>query len=920
MRSADIMRLRLRSLFQRSRVEAELAAELRFHLDQQIEENIASGMSPDEARQAALRAFGGVAQIQERCREMRGNRWIEQLIQDLGYAVRTFRRSPTFTLVAVLSLALGIGANTAIFSLIHALLLRSLPVHDPARLVAVGDPTRTGGLSTGNVRNDLMSYPIYEGIRDQNQVFTAVFASGRAGRLNVGLGASGGVGGVGGAGEEGETARGRLVSGNYFSVLGVHALRGRTFTEEEDRVPGQSPVVVISHDYWKRRFAQEAGIIGRTITISRNPFTVIGVMPPGFFGDIVGTATDVWIPLSMQPQVLPGRNHLDRWDVSWLLLMGRLKPGASIEQARAEMNVLFRRILEEQTGSGISEDLLPSPDRMRVEVTSGAGGFSYLRQELAQPLFILMAMVALVLAVACANIANLLLERSMARQKEIAVRLALGAGRARLIRQLLTESVLLSGSGALLGLLFAFWASRSLLHLIGGSAAVAAIDLRPDLPILAFTASIAILTGVLFGLAPALRSTRVELAPTLKESARSVVGAGTGGRWSLGKLLVVAQFALSLLLVMGAGLFMRTLRNLERLDLGYPREGLLLMNVDPVAAGYQEARLESFPRDLVEHLRTVPGVRAVTFSDNGIFSGTESNTSVRIEGFPSPPEGDPSVNYDVVGAGYFTIVGIPILSGRDLGPRDGPGAPGVAVVNEAMVEQYFAGENPIGKHLVLTGPPDVPYEIVGVSRNARDHDLRGPIPPRFYVSLLQSGDLGTDFNVEIRTAQPAAMVETIRKTMRAYDPNLSIRDLDVLTTLIDETIVNERTIARLAAVFGLLALLLAAIGLYGVISYTIARRINEIGIRMALGARRPAVLWMVLRETLLLALAGIALGVPAVLGSTNAVASRLFGLSASDPATLALAIGILLAVAVCAGLIPGSRATRVNPVQALRYE
>ena len=911
MRSADMMRLRLRSLFRRAQVEAELAAELRFHLDQQIDENLAAGMSPEEARHAALRTFGGVAQIQERCREMRGNRWFEQLVQDLGYALRTFRRSPTFTLVAVLSLALGIGANTAIFSLINAILLRNLPVHEPDRLVAVGDPTRVGSMSTGNVRNDLMSYPMYEEIRDQNQVFTDVFASGRANRLMVGLGSPG---------EEGDAARGRLVSGNYFSVFGVNAQLGRTFTAEEDRAAGQSPVVVISHEYWKRRFAQEAGIIGRPITISGHPFTIIGVMPAGFFGDIVGSAIEIWIPLSMQPQVIPGRNHLEQWDVSWLLLMGRLKPGVSIEQARAEINVLFPRILKEQTGSGISEELLPSPDRMHIEVTPGGAGFSYIRQELAQPLFILMAMVALVLAVACANVANLLLERSMARQKEIAVRLALGAGRARLVRQLLTESVLLSGLGGLLGLLLAFWASRALLRLVGGTNAVAAIDLRPDFPILAFTASIAILTGALFGLAPALRSTRVELAPTLKENARSVAGTGSGGRWPLGKLLVVAQFALSLLLVMGAGLFVRTLQNLERLDLGYPREGLLLMNVDPVAAGYQGERLESFPRDLVEHLRAVPGVDTATFSDNGIFSGTESSTSVRIEGFQSPPEGDPSVNYDVVGAGYFTIVGIPILRGRDIGLADGPGRPGVAIVNEAMVEQYFAGGNPIGKRLVIPGPPDVEYEIVGVSRNARDHDLRGPIPPRFYVSFLQSGDLGTDFNMEIRTSQPAVMVETIRKVMRAYDPDLPMRSLDPLTTLIDDTLVNERIIARLAAVFGLVALLLAAIGLYGVISYTIARRTNEIGIRMALGARRPLVLWMVLRETLLLAIAGIALGVPAVLGTTHAVSSRLFGLSAADPWTLAMAVGTLILVALCAGLIPGSRATRVSPVQALRYE
>ncbi len=911
MRSADIVRLRLRSLFQRSRVDAELAAELRFHLDQQIEENIASGMSPEEARHAAHRIFGGVAQIQERCREMRGNRWFEQLLQDLGYALRTFRRSPTFTLVAVLSLALGIGANTAIFSLINALLLRPLPVHDPARLAAVGDPTRVGSMSTGNVRNDIMSCPMYRDLRDQNHVFTDVLASGRTGKLVVV---------VDPARTEEETARGRFVSGNYFSVLGVNAFRGRTFTAQEDRAPGSAPFVVISHAYWQRRFAQDPRTIGRTITLNKEPFTIVGVAPPGFFGDIVGSATEIWIPLSMQPQVVRGRDYHDRWDVGWLLLMGRLRPGVSIEQARAEINVLFPRILKERTGSGLSEDLLPGPDRMRVDVASGAAGFSSLRQTLSQPLFILMAMVALVLMVACANVANLMLERAMARQKEIAVRLALGAGRARLIRQLLTESVLLSGLGGVLGLLFAFWASRALLRLFGGTVSVAAIDLRPDLPILAFTAGIAVLTGVLFGLAPALRSTRVELAPTLKESARSVAGQGARGRWPLGKLLVIAQFALSLLLVVGAGLFVRTLQNLERLDLGYPRDGLLLMNVDPLAAGYEGARLENFPRDLVDRLRAIPGVSAAAFSDNGIFSGTESSTTLRIEGFAAPADDEPAVNYDVVGAGYFATVGIPILLGRDVGPDDGPGAPGVAVINEAMVEKYFAGVSPLGKHLVLEGPPVIEYQIIGVARNARDHELRGPVPPRAYLSLLQYADLETDFNVEIRTREPVAMVGTIRQAMRDLDPDLPVRDLDPLTTMIDETIVNERIIARLAAVFGLVALLLAAIGLYGVISYTIARRINEIGIRMALGAQRPRVLWMVLRETLLLAAVGIGLGVPLALGSARAVADRLFGLSAADPATVAVAIGALLLVALLAGFIPGSRAIRVNPVQALRYE
>jgi len=908
MRAVDKLRLRLRSLFQRPRVEAELAAELSFHLDQLVAENVAAGMNAQEARHAALRTFGGVAQIEEECRETRGTRWLEELGQDLGYALRTFRRSPTFTLVAALSLALGIGANTAIFSLINALLLRELPVRDPAGLVAVGDPTRVSSLSQGSVRTDLFSFPLYEQVRGRNRVFTDVFASGRTGQLiNIGIEPSG---------SQKESARGRLVSGNYFAVLGVSPILGRVFTAEEDRAPGAAPYLVISHGWWQRRFAGDPRVIGRTITLNRHPFTIIGVAPPEFFGDIVGVSTDLWIPLSMQPQVNPGRMFLDRWDTSWLLMMGRLKPGVSLAQARAEMNVLVPRIIAEQANA--QGDQLSVPDEPRIDVTPGAAGFSRLRQEFSQPLFTLMAIVALVLLVACANVANLLLERAMARQKEIALRLAVGAGRARLIRQLLTESLLLAVLGGLLGLLFAFWSGKALLSLVG---ATGAIDLVPDLPVLAFTAGVALVTALLFGLAPALRATRVELAPTLKESTRSVAGDRSGA--PLGKLLVVAQFAMSLLLVLGAGLFVRTLQNLQRVDLGYAREGLLLMNVDPVAAGYKGARLETLPRELVERLQALPGVSSVSYSENGIFSGTESATTIRIEGFKSPPEGDPNLAFDRVGAGYFRTVGIPLLSGRDFELRDGPGALRVAVINEAMARQYFAGGDPLGKRLTLLGQPDLDYEIVGVARDARDHDLRGAIPPRVYIPLSQSDDPGT-VNVEVRTrtaaAAPSKMVEPIRQTIRAWDPNLPLTELEPLTAKIDDSITNERIIAKLSTVFGLLALLLAAIGLYGIISYTVARRGNELGIRMALGAQRSGVLWMVLRETLLLAVAGIALGVPASLGAAYAVSSRLFGLTAADPLTLAAAIAVLLAVALVAGLIPGSRATRVDPVVVLRYE
>jgi len=918
MRSADKLRLRLRTLFLRPRVEAELAAELSFHLDQMTDENIAAGMSAREARQAALRSFGGLTQIQERCREMRRTRIVDELTQDLRYAVRTLRMSPAFTLIAALSLALGIGANTAIFSLIHALLLRPLPgVHAPEQLVALGDPSRTGSLSQGNVRTDLFSYPLYEQMRDHNQSFSGLAASGRSNRLVVGTGSSGGGKPPGGT----ETARGRIVSGNYFSVLGVPAFRGRTFTAAEDRVPGSDPIVVISHSYWTRRFAQDPGVVGRPITLNGSPFTVAGIAPPGFTGDVVGFPTDVWIPLMMQLQVTTGRPYLDRWDTSWLLLLGRLKPGVSLPRAKAEMDTLVARSVATFAGSKISREIMPDPQAMRVQATPGAAGFSSLRRQFAQPLLILMIIVGLVLVVACANVANLLLERAMGRQKEIAVRLSVGAGRPRLIRQLLTESLLLSGLGGLLGIVFALWAGPALLRLAGGSSSVV-LDLRPDLPILAFTAALALLTGILFGLAPARRATRVELASTLKENARSVVGSGKGaGRWPVAKMLVVGQFALSLLLLTCAGLFVRTLQNLERLDLGVDRDHILMMRVDPVAAGYTGDRLMAFPAHFLERMQAIPGASSVTYSENGVFSGTESASDVILEGVNSGKSREDGLNlaYDRIGPDYFRSLRVPILVGRDIGPLDRAGSPRVAVINEALAKRYFPCVSPLGKHLTALGPPDVAYEIVGVAHDVRDHELRGAVPPRFYTALAQSSEFASAFNVEIRTAEPGALVKTVREAVLAYDPGLAVNEIQPLNTMINDSISHERLIAKLSAVFGLIALVLASIWLYGVVSYTISRRVNEIGIRMALGAQRNDVLSMVLRETMLLALAGVAVGLLLAIAATGLVNSLLFGLSGHDPATLAAATAILVVVALLAGAIPGARATRVNPTQALRY-
>jgi len=909
MRSADKVRLRLRSLFLRPRVEAELAAELSFHLEQQTAENIAAGMEAKEARRAALRLFGGFTQIQERCREMRGTRFIDELVQDLSYAVRTLRGSPAFTIVAALSLALGIGANTAIFSLINALILRPLAVQAPDRLVALGDTSHTGSLSEGSVRTDIFSYPMYEQLRDHNQSFTGLLASGRSGRLRVGTG----------GGAAAEPARGRIVSGNYFAVLGVRAVRGRTFTAAEDRAPGGDPVVVISHDYWQRRFAGDDGVIGRVLALNGYPFTVVGVAQPGFAGDVVGAPTEIWIPLMMQSQVNPGRKYLDRWDTSWLLFLGRLKPGASLARAQAEANALFKRSLTTYAGAAIPPQIMPGPDVKPIEASPGGAGFSSLRRQFSQPLLTLMAIVGLVLVVACANLANLLLERAVVRQKEIAVRLALGAGRPRLIRQLLTESLLLAVLGGVLGILFALWAGPALLRLTGGSSSVMPLDLRPDLPVLGFTTVLALLTGIAFGLAPARRATRVELAPTLKENARTVAGSGGTGRWPVAKLLVVCQFALSLLLLTGAGLFVRTLQNLERLNLGYDRERLVLLKVDPVAAGYTEGRLDAFPLQFLDRIKAVPGASAVTYSENGIFSGTESADGVSLEGTPRVERGI-AIASDRVGPDYFQSVGVPLLAGREIGPRDRKGTTLVAVINEALAKRYFAGRSPLGKHLTIVGPPeDTVFEIVGVARDVRDHDLRGPVPPRFYTALAQSTSFASAFNVEIRTANPGALVKPLREAVRGYDPNLPVEELRPLSAMISESINHESLITKLSAVFGVLALLLASIGLYGVVSYTVARRANEIGIRMALGASRESVLWMVLRETLFLALAGVAIGVPAALAAARLVASRLVGLSAHDPATLAAATAVLLAVAVFAGAIPGSRATRVDPTQALRY-
>ena len=839
------------------------------------------------------------------------------LFKDLRYAGRTFRQNPMFVAVAVASLALGIGVNTAIFSLINALLLKNLPVDDPGRLAMVSDPTSAGvsiGTQTG-VRN-LFTYDEFKRMRQRNQVFTTMFAAeSNASRENVSIG--------GGSLEE---LRTRLVSGDYFSALGVKPLIGRTFTVEDERGPGSDPYVVISYAYWRKRFGRDPSVVGRTVQIRKTFFTVIGVMPPTFFGETVGDAPDAWLPMMMEPFVKLGRDWLHddptkAERVMWLLVAGRLRPGVSEKQAESSLNVLFQQIVHETAGSNLPPNRLRELADQKIKIQPGSKGASPLRDEFNQPLLVLMAVVALVLLIACANVANLLLARSTARQREIGIRLAIGASRGRLIRQLLTESTVLALAGGAIGVLFAFWAGNLMLRLVSGGSDSVPLDVHPDLRILAFTASVSLLVGLLFGLAPAFRATRVDVSSTLKDTSRGVIGGGA--RISIGKALVISQVAISLLLLIGAGLFLRTLQNLQQVDLGYPREKLLLVRVDALAAGYQDAQRAAVFRALLDRFRSVPGVRGVTLSENGLFSGTESGDQISVEGYKPQKQGDASARFDQIGPGYFSTLGIPMLVGREIGPQDSEGRTHVCIINQAMARFFFGGRNPVGKHITDEFPDTrTTFEIVGVTKDDRDHRLRGEIPRRFYIPFFQGlGGIPPAANFEIRTfADPHSIIRSIRREVEQVDRTLPILSARPLDELLDRSMTQERLLDKLSAFFGGLALLLASVGLYGVLSYSIARRTNEIGIRMALGAQQSSVLVMVVRETAVMILVGIAIGVSLAFALTRLLSSQLYGLKATDPITVAMAGAVLAAVAMLAGYLPARRASQVDPLEALRYE
>lgn len=838
--------------------------------------------------------------------------------RDLRYAFRALRKSPVFTTVAVLSLALGIGANTAIFTLLDQILLRLLPVKDAGRLVLL---TMRGRHYGSNWGGNAISYPMYRDFQDHNEVFSGMFC-------RFPWSASLTVGG------QTERVNAELVSGTYFPVLGVGAAIGRTFTPDDDQTASGHPLVVLSYDYWKVRFAGDPQILGQNVILNNHSMTVVGVAQAGFDGVELGNAAKIFVPVTMQPDLMPlNHDFLKDRRQRWVNAFGRLKPGVSETQAKAALQPFMHSMLEmevrEPAFRNASDIVRQEFLKCFIDVLPGSQGRSYFRRQLSTPLWVLTAMTGTVLLIACANLANLLLARATGREKEVAVRLAIGASRGRMIGQLLTESLLLAALGGIAGVAFAFAADKLLVgaYLPPDSQGLK-ISALPDQRIFSFTMAISAVTGLLFGLVPALRATKPDIAPTLKDQAGAVVGSGHVG---LRKSLVAAQVTLSLLLLIGAGLFLKSLNNLRILGPGFPVDRLIGFNVDPSLNGYTPDRAKIFYQQLTDNLAAVPGVRSVGLASMRILENNEWDNWVTIEGY-TPRAGDrPDVFMNSVSPNYFGTLGVPVVAGRDFTTQDTQEVlhnppdnwtPTKAIINESLAKKYFSGRNPLGRHLGFGIDPGtkMDMEIIGVVKDIKYMNVRDAIPEQAFVPYL-AGRYVSQMTMYVRTAlDPGQLFPILRARVREMDPNLPIYAMRTTEKQLDNSLTTERMIASLSIAFGILATLLATIGLYGVMAYTVARRTREIGIRMALGALAGNVIWMVMREVLFLVVIGVVVGVPAALGLTRLVRSQLYGVDSYDASTLAFATLGLAAIACLAGYLPALRASRVDPIRALRYE
>jgi len=819
---------------------------------------------------------------------------LDAAMQDIRYALRALRSSPGFAAVAILSLALGIGANTAIFSLIDAVVLKTLPVSHPEQLLQVT-----------MAKNATFTNPIWEELRERQDVFSGVFAYG-GGRFNLS------------AGGEARYAGANYVAGQFFDTLGLRTAVGRTFTKADDR-RGCPGMAVLGYGFWQKEYAGRPDVVGKTISLDNHPFEILGVLAPGFTGVDVGSAMDLYVPICAEKMISGEDSMLDHRSAWWLHVIGRPKPGISPSQAEARLKTLAPQIWEATVPPNWKADGQAEYRKRTFETKPAANGLSYLRRQYQQALMVLMAIVGVVLLIGCANVANLLLARCAARQREIAIRMALGSGRGRLIRQLLTESLVLSLTGAALGVLFAQWGARLLVGFLSSGRGRVFLDLSIDVRVLAFTTGVAILTGVLFGLAPAWRGTRVNPQAAMKANARGVL---EGGRFGVGKALVVAQVALCLVLVVGAGLMLSTFFRLETLDAGFGREHVLLARVDLRNGHYPEERRAAVFEEMRERLGALPGVRSASASNMTPISGSFWNEDLEIEGYTSKGRDDTLVYFNEVSPGYFDTLGTALIAGRDFNAHDTPHSPKVALINETTAKRFFAGQNPIGKrYRVEEGRRWGDWvEIVGVVKDAKYGDLREEILPTAYVATTQDAKPNTEITFELRAAaDPAALISGVKSAIAQVNSGVSL-EFTTFAAQVDESLARERLLATLSGFFGGLALLLATIGLYGVMSYNVARRRNEIGIRMALGAEQGRVLRMVMKEAAVLIVIGLAAGLCAALGVTRFVASFLYGLKPNDAWTLGLAAGTLALVAAVAGFFPARRASRLDPMAALRDE
>jgi predicted permease len=890
----------LRTLLLGSKLDQDLDDEIASHLDFAARENELRGLSPEQARAEALRQFGGVQRIKEQYRDRRGFPVLESILYDLRYALRTFRRNPGFTLLVLLTLTLGIGANTAIFSLIDVVMLRPLPVQDPARLVQLARTGPWGTISS-------FSYSDFQRFKNDNQVLSDTLASSTIGRIEASF--DGQIDGV----------RAELVSENFFSVLGVNPLIGRTFGGDYEAGLAENAVAVISYSYWNRRFGLDSAVLGRNISLHGKLFTIVGVTPKTFFGMSVGSSPEIYLPLAMEPWLRDGKSWLSETSFHWLQVVGRLKQGMSRAKATSDLSLIYSRIMAETP-----TDKWAAKDRenflaQKLAVVSASSGLLGLRKRFSEPLSILMGMVGLVLLIACANVANLMVARAAARQREVAVRLAIGAGRLRLVRQLLIESLVIAAGGGALSLLFAYYSSGGMVALMSAGRAPLILDMHPDIRILVFTGVVSTAAAILFGLTPALGATRIAIAPTLKQNARGT--GSTGFRLGHRKALLMAQVALSLLLICVTGLLVRTLVKLESVDPGFDRNNVLVFSIDARSTGYKGTALANLYNQILERLAAIPGARSASMSLMlPVTGGGGWNNGVDVEGYAPRADEDMRLYLNSVGPNYFHTLGTRVLAGREFQLSDTENSPKVAIVNQSMAAYFFPGGNAVGKKFGWGDKRDrEEFEIIGVVQDSKYETLREEVPRSAYVNCFQR-ELGP-MEFEVRASvKPSAMISEVRSQISALGEAIRVDGFSSLDEHVEDSLSQERLMVALASLFGSLALLLTAIGLYGVMAYSVARRTGEIGIRMALGAPRSRVLWMIQRETVLTVVAGSAVGLPAAVAASSFISGMLFRLRPSDPLTLAGATLLMLTVAGLAAYVPARRASRLDPVHALRHE